>query len=532
VIGLWVLALIPLLTFLGTPPAQRTQEARVLEVAREMLDANWRGWVVPHLNGAVRFEKPPLAYWVSAGAYKLLGVNEFSGRLPMALAAWGTLGVTYACGAWLFGRAAGLLSAGVLLTSYLFFRHGRLAETDILVTFFATFTGYALWRGWAADVARPRREGSWPSEGSFAWFQVSGAALGLAVLAKGPPAATALLFFVGLVAMTRRWGTLLRWLTSGAPITTLLVAVPWFAYVAPMPEFKTAMANERAALAGQDHGAWFYVYFPMLLKAAAPWSGMVIVALVAAARVARRDAGARGLLLWAATIFVPLCFVPNKQEHYLLVLIPVLAMLVGWAIDTAAHGRGEAALPGRAPRDARAVMWITAGATLVAASGIPAAAHFIRGRLDVADLAIALLAATLIVLAGHTFRRRGAWAGGIAFAAACAIVFPAIFGGWLPSLEPVNARSVAATIRRDAGEGPYRFYGQRDSITLVFALRQVIPIRRTAEELLADARANPSLVVITQEGKRDNVPPPMPAGFVEVAKAALDEHTVRVWRWR
>jgi 4-amino-4-deoxy-L-arabinose transferase-like glycosyltransferase len=94
ILALWIAAL-PLLLFgLGTPVVQRTQEARVLETAREMLDSrDWRQWMIPRLNGQVRLQKPPLAYWVAAGSIKVLGVNDFAGRLPFALAGWLTIAV-------------------------------------------------------------------------------------------------------------------------------------------------------------------------------------------------------------------------------------------------------------------------------------------------------------------------------------------------------------------------------------------------------------------------------------------------------
>ena len=72
--------------FLGHVPVTRSQEARVLETAREMLDAPRHGWVVPQLNGRPRMQKPPLAYWLTALSFKALGVGEAAGRLPAALA--------------------------------------------------------------------------------------------------------------------------------------------------------------------------------------------------------------------------------------------------------------------------------------------------------------------------------------------------------------------------------------------------------------------------------------------------------------
>jgi len=71
-LALWFLALPLLMAGLGTPVARRTQEARVLETAREMLDStHWRQWMIPRLNGVLRMEKPPLAYWLTAAGFGL-----------------------------------------------------------------------------------------------------------------------------------------------------------------------------------------------------------------------------------------------------------------------------------------------------------------------------------------------------------------------------------------------------------------------------------------------------------------------------
>src|SRR4051794_9902310 len=72
-----------LVSTIGLNPVNRTQEARVLETAREMLGSGWHGWIVPHVNGIVRIQKPPLTYWLAAGSFKIFGVSTWAGRLPM-----------------------------------------------------------------------------------------------------------------------------------------------------------------------------------------------------------------------------------------------------------------------------------------------------------------------------------------------------------------------------------------------------------------------------------------------------------------
>src|SRR5688500_14894710 len=103
-LAMWALAGVALMLFLNRAPVQRTQEARVMETAREMLGRPARDWLIPKLNGEVRLRKPPLAYWVSAAGFEAFDVKPWAARLPMALAGWLTIGITYAFAARAFDR--------------------------------------------------------------------------------------------------------------------------------------------------------------------------------------------------------------------------------------------------------------------------------------------------------------------------------------------------------------------------------------------------------------------------------------------
>ena len=79
----------------GSYPLFDPDEPIYAQVGREM--AAGGGWLSPHLNGALWFDKPPLFYWLSGLSISLLGANEFAARLPSALAA---LGVVALVGCW------------------------------------------------------------------------------------------------------------------------------------------------------------------------------------------------------------------------------------------------------------------------------------------------------------------------------------------------------------------------------------------------------------------------------------------------
>src|ERR1051326_2044244 len=93
---LWLTLGFGLLFFfrLGSYPLSNPDEGRYGEVPREMLATG--DFVTPRLNGVNYFEKPPLVYWLTAGAEKIFGLNEWSVRaIPALFAIWGVL-ITYA----------------------------------------------------------------------------------------------------------------------------------------------------------------------------------------------------------------------------------------------------------------------------------------------------------------------------------------------------------------------------------------------------------------------------------------------------
>ena len=496
---------------IGSPPVQRTQEARVLEAAREMQGTGWHGWMLPRLNGNLRLRKPPLAYWLAAGAYEIGGVSEGVGRAPTVLLAWLAVAVTFACANWLFGRRAAFFAAGCLLCSYLFFRYTRLAETDGPAMFFVTLGVFAFWRalgtrmGWTTTgtgrttgTESVYRAPDGNSAGSAIWFHVAAAATAGAILSKGPPGAYPPLFFLAMVALTRKWSALWRFVASGAPLTLIILAAPWFAYV-----FHTVgvaqWLQELRELEGEDHPGHFWQYFYELFVAAAPWCVLLPAMLVAAMRE-RRDPRVAGLLAWLAAILVPLCFVGNKQFHYLLPLMPPIMILIGWWIDRALAERRAALVD------------MTVVASVLAIPAILVTARLLAGRIGGSDWALATWIATLLLCVAAINWRIGRVAGATAYVAAVLLVFVPVIGLWMPQLEQDDSRQVARQISARFGTGPYCFYGPNYSLPLCFYLRSTIPQMKAANDLDQLVARQPRLVVIVQTKSKYN-PPPLPAGF-------------------
>src|SRR5438132_9692324 len=95
-------------------PLLDPDEGLYATVAQEMLS---RGdWIIPHVNGLPYLEKPPLYFWLTAATMWLAGPTEWAVRVWSALAALGTVLLTWRMGRRLYGAPAGFL-AGIALAT-------------------------------------------------------------------------------------------------------------------------------------------------------------------------------------------------------------------------------------------------------------------------------------------------------------------------------------------------------------------------------------------------------------------------------
>src|SRR5258707_9639251 len=104
------------------PPLMDDADTVHAEAAREMVDHN--DWVTLKINDGFRYlEKAPLMYWCVAASFKLLGVHDWSARLPIALGVLALLLVVYRIGCRVFrqenqGDEGGLYAALALATGF------------------------------------------------------------------------------------------------------------------------------------------------------------------------------------------------------------------------------------------------------------------------------------------------------------------------------------------------------------------------------------------------------------------------------
>lgn len=511
----WLLIGVFAMISLSWPSVVRTQEGRVLVTAQQMMGKDLDGHLIPELNGRLRLQKPPMAYWLATASFSLFGVSACSGRLPFAICAWLTAGLVYLIGVHHFGRRTGLFAMCSVLGCVIGARYALLAETDVLTMLGVTAAMWALWR--AVDAMPDFTRCS-------IWFHAASVATAFTVMSKGPQAAFPFLFFLLYVVYLRRWDAITWWIASGAPLTAVVLGGAWFVYVFANVGPETIVNEVRVATMGGAHQGSFLSYFAYLSVDLLPWTAAVGVAVIVSIRRWRRDPRTVALLLWTASILLPLCFAGQKQRHYLLPLLPPLMLLGGWLMDRALRAATGSRL--------RSFAALFVSASLVAlfliAVLLPIAGAAQHGRVNGLDGAMSLVFGCLAVLALFRMRRLGH---AKTLLLLCMLISPLIVlaqNVWAPTLDVVSPRSIASEMKRRFPDRPLVLVG-RESLGLQFELQCSPDVLASAADIQRVAEQSPDTVFIDagrDESDRDA------AGLLMVAAFPWDHGMVRILETR
>lgn len=444
------------------PPTDR-DEARFAQATRQMLETG--DWLHIRFQNQARNQKPAGIYWLQA-----LSVATTSDaaspaiwpyRLPSFVGAIAAVLLTFALGRNLLGAPAALLGAALLAASLSLTVEAHLAKTDATLLACVVAAQLAL-----AEIYRAGRAGlavAWP------WALLFWVAIGAGALIKGPVAPLLAALTVAALLLADRQAGWLKALRAwwGVPLAILMVG-PWL--VAMMRATNdTFIAGSLGSdffgkIVGveQSHGAPPGTY--LLLLGLIFWPGSLFAAAgVRRAWREREQPTPRFLLAWIVPFWVALELVPTKLPHYLLPLLPALALLAAHALFNADAGP-------RALRIVVAVLWTVA--TLALAAALALAPPLLgAGPLPVG------VAAGLIVLGGggallwrYWSKPRPALAAGAVVLALIAVV-PG-FSRVVPSLDRVwLSRGAAALVAhvRSRDESPVAVVGY-DEPSLIFLL--------------------------------------------------------------
>lgn len=419
-LGLLVLALLGCNRGLWTP-----DEPREAEIGREMALAPS---LIPTLDGRRFIEKPPLYYWVMAGAYDLSGgPSVIAARAISVVSGLATLALLYAWASSATAlRTAGLTCAFMLATSVQFVVSSHWVLLDPLLMLTTTLAAWAAFRLLAAPEAalHPRK--------AIGLRCLLYAALTLALWIKGP---------IGPVLIG---AGLLSYCLAERPVhwrrLQPLAGCLWLALMVAMLALGIYAAGGRAALwewayvnhvqrllhpGATGHRQPLLYYAWTLPYAVLPWLPALLQALrpVHWRRSASPDAARYGAWMGAGMV-VLLSLSATKRETYLLPALPLLFLWIGIRSHQWWHARtqGQAAGPaGNWPVTRtsleRALWWAQVALLVLDAFAAPLAVALWTRRLT------ALSVATLLIAAGAVAvlllpKRRVAYAGAAMLATA------------------------------------------------------------------------------------------------------------------
>lgn len=382
------------------------------EGAREMVvDGHW---AVPHVNGVVTTDKPPLFFWSIAAASLPGGkVTPWTARIPSALAGMGTVLLVL--------RLGGGPAALVLATAYLFWDKARSAQIDALLTFLIVVALSAFW-AWRSGRAHGRRAGL------LFW-----GACALAVLAKGP---VGVMLPLGVALTLLVWERDLRSWRRFAPILGPLLFLAlcgvWAVWASRGPDYSVVGALREhfvnRAVHGMHHKQPPWYYLGALPPGLFPWTGLLPGALVLAWR-RRRHSFDRFLFAWFVFILLFFSISTEKRNLYVLPAYAAFAVLVARLLEAAESG-------------AMARRWVTLplGATGLLTVLVGIALPFLGRRspvpLPLVPLALVAVAGGVAVAVAAT---RSVRIAAVATAAAFGTIFLASVLLVEPGLEPIKS---------------------------------------------------------------------------------------------
>jgi 4-amino-4-deoxy-L-arabinose transferase-like glycosyltransferase len=286
-------------------------EITYLQMAREMLSSG--NWLDLQFQGVVVHQRPPLAIWLLALSRAALGAGLLASRLPsISMGLLSLLGL-FLVARRLYSDRTAFLAVGLTAATMLFYFNARRPMTD--TTFLAGMLFFFYFYLQAKE-----KPAFWPAAGAAAgWMLMSKGAL------SALPLGTALLDY--LLAPRGKRGPLV------AAGTALLLATPW--HVAEWVRHGNAFWTEYIGFnVLQRAGGSLFTSSEPLFYLRELWSneGLLLplffggLAAVVWRYVKRREAADRFLLLWLGVLLVPLQLSSTRIYHYLLPVLPVLAL--------------------------------------------------------------------------------------------------------------------------------------------------------------------------------------------------------------
>ncbi len=321
------LGLVLFFTCIFLRPLMPIDETRYMGVAWEM----WlkKGWFDPlTMNFEPYSHKPPLLFWLINISWGIFGVSRWAGLVPVMLMTFANIylvGILYKK---LFPQSDAARVRWVMFGNFVFFFYGTLMMFDMGLC--------ALVQTALICLLNFARNGRWR------WMIAMGLVLGFGVLMKGP---VAYLYAIFPVLFGPKWtqGSISngRWY-GGFLIAFAVSVVPVLAWLIPvLSEADHQFAfwlvwNQTAGRVtgnfSSAHVRHFYFYLLLIPLLFLPWA--FFPAFWRGIKSFPQNSGTRFLFFWFVPTFIAFCMISGKQAHYLVPLMPAVAMFIAERFST------------------------------------------------------------------------------------------------------------------------------------------------------------------------------------------------------
>lgn len=337
------------LPFLGSFPVCDADEGQRFLPPLEML--NHGGILVPTLNGMEYLKKPPLLYWQTIPFYAVMGPNEWSARIHVALMGIALVAVTVLWAGTFTAPATAFLAGIICAGNYVVISQSRICQLN---TPLALFTLGAMW-AWCSAL-KHHIAGRPGFRAAVFW----GAAwLAVAHLYKFP---VPLIFLIpslaGAAIAMGHWRALFRWewwaalLVSTVPIALWAIAAAASVGWGAAREIWAREAHLHLVEATEINSGpvWFYlVRVPVMFL---PWTLLAFWWTRPDFWRSQRHRPVELHFLWTG-LAVSMTFLSlntSKETKYMICAVPAIAILLAWAWEHAsAPGQWLARRQGREP---------------------------------------------------------------------------------------------------------------------------------------------------------------------------------------
>lgn len=431
-------------------PVVDRDEARFAQATRQMFEA--RDFVRIRFQSEARHKKPIGIHWLQAGALVATGNTANNAiwpyRLPSLLGALLAVLGTLVLGRRLFDPRTALWGAFLTACSLLLVVEAQLATTDAML-----LASIVAAQGALGAIYLRRQSGETAGRGPALLFYV---AHGFGLLLKGPiPLMISGLTVLTLLLADRR----ARWLQDlyplwGLPLLAVIVC-PWALAIGVATDwafYRDAVGTDLLPkLAGgqESHGFWPGYY--LLLSPLIFWPiSFLFLPALAGGWQSRREAGVRFCLAWTLPTWLVFELIPTKLPHYVLPVLPALALLAGRVVTGVDRG----------PKAPFAAFWMRCALLgwallgMALAGAVVVLPRLVSGRWE--PLAALPAAAALAVA---LWVARCAWCGAVVAAARAAVVgslcvFVPLTSVILPGADDLwLSRSILQALERHAGVG-------------------------------------------------------------------------------